>query len=254
MELKSLWLGLVVALGAFAVKTGLGWAYLWAERPPGRKVRASAAVFIAYALLFAGVYRLVTAVNLLAHYEWLLPLWRGGSLLHWLTALMLLLWGLILLKSEAQDCGDCRPRRSRGWLALVVPCPVCLSVVLMSAAGLALYFPAQAGLALAGLFAAFIAIAALSGLVMIKGRGAAGRPPESALGLAMILMASYFIVLSLVMPQFSEISQVYRLAAYAGEGRAVEPLHAVLTFGALLALMAFGYFMTTRAFRARRVQ
>jgi len=29
MELKTLWLGLVLSLAAFAVKTGLGWAYLW---------------------------------------------------------------------------------------------------------------------------------------------------------------------------------------------------------------------------------
>ena len=36
MELKTLWLGLLVSAGAFAVKTGLGWGHALAGGRPGR--------------------------------------------------------------------------------------------------------------------------------------------------------------------------------------------------------------------------
>lgn len=251
MELKTLWLGLLVSMGAFAVKTGLGWAYLWSKCPPGRKALASALVVGLYALLFGLVHLLVARLNPLAHYELLAPLWRSGVTLHWLVAACLFLWGLILLKSPAAECAG---RRSRGWLALVVPCPVCLSVVLMAAAGLILYFPDQAPAATAALLAAFLTIAALSGLVFIVGRNADSQSLEATLGLAMIMMALYFMVSALVMPQFSELSQVYRLAAYADEGRRAGlggggPLTVVL----LAALAALGFAGTRRRLKKQRL-
>ena len=242
MELKALWLGLVMSMGAFAVKTGLGWAYLWAQSPPGRKLPASLIVLAGYALLFGGVYWLVSSVNMLAHYEILLPLWQSGVTLHWLMAGLLMWWGLALLKSKPDSCHH----NSRGWLALVIPCPVCLSVVLMSAAGLVMFFPEQSLGAIAALFAAFVTIAAASGLVAVFSSRGRASPVQSQLGLAMFLMALYFIVSALVMPHFAELDRIHRLAVYSEEGRKADFKSSLIMLGFLAALMALGFFFTRR--------
>lgn len=63
MELKTLWLGMLISMSAFAVKTGLGWAYMWSKCPPGRKAVASLALLGLYGLLFFGLSRLIIKVN-----------------------------------------------------------------------------------------------------------------------------------------------------------------------------------------------
>jgi|GEM_PF-445247 len=254
MELKTLWLGLLISMAAFAVKTGLGWAYMWSKCRPRRKaVGATMAVIGLYALMFFGIWLLVSKVNLMSHYALLQPLWASGVTLHWLVAGLLFLWGLALLKSGTDDKAGLE-KSSRGWLALVIPCPVCLSVVLMSAAGLALYFPDRSGPALAALFGAFTALAAISGLSLVLGRGRTAQPWEPTLGLAMMLMAAYFIVSALVMPQFADISKVYRLAAYGGESQAADPLSNWLTISSILGLLGLGFFMTRTRYRRARSQ
>ena len=243
MELKTLWLGLLVSAGAFAVKTGLGWGL--AAGRPGRRLTVSLAVILSYAALFGLVFIVVSRINLLAHYETLLPLWRQGFLLHWLTAVMLFAWGIFLLRRPAEGCAAAS---SRGWLALVIPCPVCLSVILMSAATLNLYFPEEAPLATAALFLAFMALAGLAALSAQAGmRDLAGA--TASLGLAMILVALYFLLSALILPQFTEVGRVYRLSAYAAQGAAVSrPLQA-MTLGLTLALLALGFFRARRNFR-----
>ncbi|MDR0881294.1 MAG: DUF2162 domain-containing protein [Candidatus Adiutrix sp.] len=244
MELKTLWLGLVISLGAFAVKTGLGWAYLWTKRPPGQRLAVTLAVFGLYAVLFAGLLALVSRLNILAHSDLFQPLWQGGMALHWLVALMLFLWGFILLRSKAVEDWACEARPSWGWLALVIPCPVCLSVVLMSTACLVMYFPDDAPLATAALWAAFTAIAGTAGLSLILGKSIGGSL-EHTLGLAMLVMASYFMLSALIMPQFAEISKIYRLAAYGAEKQGDgEPLIGGLTMALAVLLGLTGFILT----------
>lgn len=250
MELKTLWLGLVISIGAFAVKTGLGWAYLWLKCPPNRKLAATALVAGLYGLLFAFVYLFAARVNIMANYELLTPLWQGGVAMHWLMAVFLLLWGLVLLKSPSPAAGR-EGRRSRGWLALVIPCPVCLSVILMSSTGLALYFPDNALAATAGLFAVFAAIAAASGLIAMASRPKGSDSLESSLGLAMIALALYFMVSALVTPQFGDLSKVYRLAAHAGENLRHDPRVVAPTLAVLILFAAFGFARERRKLKNR---
>jgi len=270
MELKTLWLGLVVSMSIFAVKTGVGWAYLWGRCPKQHRLSATFLVFFSYVTLFGLVFWLVSHVNLLAHYDMLMPLWQNGVMLHWLVALLLFLWGLFLLKSppcesripsscglentdfQSPTCGDVPMRtggRSRGWLALVIPCPVCLSVVLMSVAGLVLYFPEEALAATIGLFAVFIAIAAISGIVLLLGRKGTGGSWETSLGLIMCLMALYFALTALLMPHFSEISKIYRMSVHAHHGNTEDFPLVLLGWAAIAALTFVGFVWNTWNFK-----
>ena len=246
MELKTLWLGLLISVAAFAVKTGLGWAYLWAAAPPGRKPAASAAVAALYALVFAGVYLLAAKVNLLAHYDLFEPLWQHGLTLHWLVAALMFFWGFLLLRQRPEAC--CAGR-TKGWLALVIPCPVCLSVLFMSTTGLTLYFPQEAARATAALFGAFALLALAAGLMALKGRSPAAGAAERTLGLTMMLTAAYFMVSALILPQFAEISKVYRLAAYAAENKGGGPTARLEIWGLVLAVAAGAFHPTRRRLR-----
>jgi len=180
------------------------------------------------------------------------------------------MWGLFLLKSppcesripsscglentdfQSPTCGDVPMRtggRSRGWLALVIPCPVCLSVVLMSVAGLVLYFPEEALAATIGLFAVFIAIAAISGLTLLLGRKETGSAWETSLGLIMCLMALYFALTALLMPHFSEISKIYRMSVHAHHGNTEDFPLVLLGWATIAALTLVGFVWNTRNFK-----
>jgi predicted transporter len=243
VELKTLFLGLLVSMLAFAVKTGMGWSYLWLRWSGGRRALLTLGLALLYILLFAGVFLFVSRVNILAHYELFAPLWERGITLHWLAAAFMLLWGLMLLRTDSAEC--CR-EGSKGWLALALPCPVCLSVVLMSAAGLVMYFPDDAPKAAALLCLCFLGAAAAAGLLAAAGRGPQAEPLEHTLGLVMILIGAYFIVSALVMPQFSQAGRVYRLASYAEESEFRPGGAAWAALALAPALLVFGFFRARR--------
>jgi predicted transporter len=294
----------LVAVLAFAVKTGLGWAYLWQTRRPGEKLWPTLAVPLLYALLFALVLFLVKKIDLLSNYQVIEPLWRGGQTIHWLIALLMFTWGLILMRHKdyqeqaeedfeapvdnpgageetgpgknpehsgqnqtsqdltdqsqtnqsqaaqsqksqkpcpgpASGVGKGRPG-SYGFLALIIPCPVCLSVVTMSLACLVMYFPNQALMGTLILYGGFLVVAALSGLSLILGFLGPGENLERSLGLAMTTIAAYFMISALVLPQFGQIDRVYRLASYAQETEKNLPISGPWLVAIVLALAFFG--------------
>ncbi|MDR2352440.1 MAG: DUF2162 domain-containing protein [Deltaproteobacteria bacterium] len=240
VELKTLWLGLLISTLAFSVKTGLGWSYLWLKCPKGKRFPVTFSLILLYFVLFAGVYLLVNKVNILAHYEFLAPLWQSGVTLHWLVASLLFLWGLILLRTDNSSCA-CAESPTRGWLALVIPCPVCLSVILMSLAGLVMYFPENALLASSLLYLAFLGVASGAGFLMILSSHPKTEPLERSLGLIMILIAAYFMLTALVMPQFSSVQRIYRLASYSHENQIEFGFKTFLIFGSILLLGVGGF-------------
>ena len=241
MELKTLVLGMFIALSAFSVKVGIGWVYLCSQRSRGQKIAISFAVLAGYAALFALVYQFVVRVNVIANYDLFLPLWRNGITLHWITAILLLIWGLYLLKSKREQ-DDCGSRRSKAWIALVVPCPVCAGVILMSVSCLALYFPDDAAYAVSGLFILFVSAAIIGGLAVSY----MGAYPEETLAQAMIMIALYFIVSAVVTPQFAEIGRMYRIAAYSIETREAMQIEGWGILGAMALLLAAGFFHSKR--------
>jgi predicted transporter len=194
-------------------------------------------VLASCAALFAAAGAFVSRVDVLAHYEVLLPLLRGGVTLHWAAALLIFVWGVFLLGRSACGGGE-----SRAWAALVVPCPVCMSVILMSASCVALYFPEHALRAMAGLYAAFASLATVSALAAGAG-GGSGRAgsAKNSLGTAMILIAAYFMISAVVTPQFAEIGRVYRLAVYAAEGVTPDRPAQLWALGGMAALFAAGF-------------
>jgi predicted transporter len=254
LELRSLIMGLLVAVLAFAVKSGLGWAYLWQRRGRGHRLWPTFGALGLYAAVFGLTLFLVKRIDLLANYGAIEPLWRGGQTIHWLIAILLFSWGLILMRhgdpvGEGCDpaCGGGKGRPGSGaFLALIIPCPVCLSVVTMSLACLALYFPGQALAGAAILYAGFVAVAGAAGLSLVYGLLGPGENLERSLGLAMTAIAAYFMISALVLPQFGQIDRVYRLASYAGERGKGLPVGGAWLAAAIAALVFLGFLMGRR--------
>jgi predicted transporter len=175
-----LWIGgTVFSLGIFAVKVGSGLGY-------GQISRNGV-------LLTLGLYlTLFELIALLADrlLRILEPVLRGGPWLHGGMALGMILWGLaIIMKSGATST----PGSS---LALLIPCPVCLSAMTFStwAALQALpLLPWGVGLVMGCVFSV------MTLLVMAAVRQRSERTSTPSLGLAMITIGLYFIA-SLFLP------------------------------------------------------
>jgi len=202
--MQSLIIGLVFSLGVFAVKSGAGLSYLF-RRQTGTtgRVVALAGYGASYGLAFVLAWLLADRIDFTARIEAIQLVARGGMTLHFLLALLLLVWGVALLKKREGRSGP-----SRGWLLLVLPCPVCFSVILFSYAFLHSLFP-DSPLLITWLFAGFLGLSLFSGLafaLLIRG------DPEQGLGRIMLLAALYFLVTVAAAPQFGDLERIYRVS------------------------------------------
>lgn len=209
MELKSLILGLVFSVGIFAVKSGAGLSYpLVRQARLAGKLGVLAGYGLGYGLVFGFAWILLTRINLPDHLETVMHLFQSGMTMHFVLALLLLLRGIVLLGRREKNAGQA----SHGWLFLSLPCPVCLSVIVMSCAFLHSFFPENRWIFL-WLFAGFILISLATALVL-SGQGQ-GRP-EKTLGTVMVLAALYFLITIAVVPQFADVERIYRLSRASG--------------------------------------
>ncbi len=205
MELKALLLGLLFSLGVFALKSGAGLGYIMRKSTNGRRRSVAVCAFVAaYVLLFVAAGQLLRGYDFLAHTDSVTALLRHGMSVHFVFACALLLWGRALLVQAP----DISTHSGSSALLLALPCPVCCSVILFSAALLLNLFPARDYLLLV-LALAFILMALASAAVFYL---LPVRVPHHLLGAAMVTAATYFLLTIFIVPQCANLSRVYRLA------------------------------------------
>lgn len=210
MLYKSLILGVLFSIGVFAGKSGIGLAYLLGRTPSwkGKIVR-----LLAFALLYGLVFGVAAwglrVLDPLAHLESIQRFLQSGMQAHLLMAGVMIAWGLILLRKPPQY-----GRASRGWLLLTLPCPVCATVIVFSLAFALSLFPDHFAQTAGGLYLIFLVISlAMMGLMLGLGRMTA-QSAEGLLGGAMILLGTYFLLSMAILPQFTDVDKIYRLARY----------------------------------------
>lgn len=238
MAYKNLILGVLFCVGIFAVKSGVGIAYVMAGQ---KKKRAKAGAFLFLALIYGSVFAIaaaiLTKIDPIRHLTAIQAFVESGMLLHVIMALLLLGWGLLLLIKKNNG----RPNKSKGWLLLVMPCPVCATVIFFSLGFLLTFFPDNPKSTVPALYLAFMVINLITmGITTVYGKRAT-MPAESLLGGAMVLMALYFFVSMTVLPQFAEVDKVYRLASYQGQTPLKKVIHLVPFSLLTAAAFAYGY-------------
>lgn len=200
MELKSLLIGLAFTVGIFAVKSGAGVAYLLRTRRRSHFTVLSSFTS-GYGVMFFVTWLIVTRVDFLAHLDTIMHLFKGGMVVHFIFAALLLIWGKTLLTRQPE-------KASHGWLMLVLPCPVCFTVFLCSAALLESVF-AGSGWTGVLLFAGYLGVSGLAAACLSFFHTG---DSERLLGAVMIVAALYFLLTVLIVPHFSDIERIYRLS------------------------------------------
>lgn len=234
MELKALILGLGFSLGVFALKSGLGMYYVLngrLNRGTG-KVLAAAVFFGLYAGIFLFAWRIAPALDLLEHMQTVQKAVQFGMIGHVIAAIVLGIWGVMLLAGRNRGT-------SWGWVPLVVPCPVCLVVIGLNVFFLRSFFPQSGAMIAVWVWAGFVGLALAAALLLRFARRYLSVDPEALLGGAMLGVAIYFLLAVVFMPQFGQLDEVFRMAAYQGEPQTTEPGHAAALL--LFAVAAFGW-------------
>lgn len=193
-----------MSLAVFAVKNGGGLAYLSQKMPDTRKKTGVALAFIGgYGFVFLSAAFLLANVNLAVHLDSLQTFFKSGMTLHFLLALLMGLWGVKLLTIESAQT-------SRGWIPLVMPCPVCFTAILLSCSFVKTLYPDNNGL-LFGLYLGFILVS----LVSFGSMARLIKTSQSAdrfLGTLLLYIAGYFMLSVIVIPQFADMERIFRIS------------------------------------------
>lgn len=247
MEIESLIVGIVFSMGVFAVKTGLGMHYYVHRNADSKNRMRFLGVFgLVYGGLFAASALFLKQIDLAAHFESLQAFLKSGMLVHFIMAFLMSFWGIRLLRQTAA-----KTPKSRVWLMLVIPCPVCMTVILFNVGFLMAYFPDGGMMAVACACAGFLGISMLSGFAIGRLNRKAKASLESLLGSGMLLIAAYFCLSVFIMPQFADVDKIYRLAAYRGGGHSPPSVKPATVYLVSAATLAAG-FLTTR-FKIRKI-
>ncbi len=235
MELKSLIIGLVLSLGAFAVKSGAGLGYAMAgSQHRGRAFLILTGFAAGYAAVFFLAATILSMADLMAWYPEMETVFKGGMILHMILAGLLAVWGFKLMAGHHHPGEQSQPGLSKAWLALALPCPVCFLVILLNTGLVSALYP-ERPLILWWLFSGFILVSLGAAAVFHS----VGRGRQAFLGGVMLYMAAYFVLCVTLIPQFGDFETIRRLSE---SNPAADPFAAALLAAGALFALAAGFF------------
>ncbi len=260
MELKSLFLGILFSVGIFSFKAGLGMNYRLKQKGNRVATLGWSAFAAVYALLFYSIAAAVGKIDIMADIENIQRFVQGGMALHFLFAAMLMIWGIYLLKNTKKDIknsnlpevSEIRHQQSLSWLLLVVPCPVCITVIGVSTAFLLALFPDTSLFSISIFYIFFLALSFLTAVFMGRLEAKLNVSAESFLGYAMSAISAYFLLSIIIMPQFSGINEIYSIASnsYTNQDNSLNLILFPLVIAAAGSLFLTGYLYMQKRIRS----
>lgn len=247
MEFKSLVIGFAFTIGIFAIKSGVGLYYYLADGDGVRKkILFSLAYVTVYFFIFLISAHIIQSLDIISYMEILKNILKTGMFIHIIVAVLLGAWGIFLLKQAGWN-----EKKSLGWLALIIPCPVCLTVIFFTIAFLFAFFPDSGSISILGAYAGFMLLSFLSAAILYVFNTLIDSTPESLLGGSMLFISAYFILSVIIMPQFADIDKIYRMAAYdtPGIGSNVSTFWILCIF---IAIIAIGFLINKKKIKTTR--
>lgn len=234
----SMILGVIFGLGIFAAKTGLGLytGMAWMKK----RWMVIVLVCSLYGLLFYASWRILSRGDMTTYLPHIMGLIEAGTQIHLAMAGFMLAWGLWLLGRKPG-----RGSKNKGWLMLVLPCPLCMTVIACTTGMLMWAFPDRAPLLTALLYLVFIAVLLVTLITVDRVKKSLSAPPETLLGGAMVMLSVYFFVSMTVMPHVAELENIYRLARYQDSVHGDLPEHALVFLGLIIICFLWGFVRTT---------
>jgi len=238
--LKQLWIsGILGAFLVFGIKigVGLGARINHPSIPTAKKWTFAGGSILAYLLLFFSMYALVTGCNLFDYLDRIAKAVQYGMVVHFALALGLFAWGVVLLGSPQ--------RHGHASLApgilLVLPCPVCATVILLNLSLAFSIFPMDPAVTTLVLFACFTGCILLT-LALVTLFRKHINSMDSFLGLSMVLIALYFVLTILIAPIYPEIKAAYQMAESNNSVGAFEMPSFLILVGSAVVLGLSGFY------------
>jgi predicted transporter len=218
-ELCSLCLGLGFSTGIFAFKSAIGqYYYLTLQKRRIDKLLFISLSLMAYSALFLGSFYLINNFEAFKCAEYFQNFLKAGMSIHIIVAVGLLAWGIYLIKAERSIAFQLE-KKSKAWLLLAIPCPVCASAIFLACALMMSLFPEMKleTTLFALLFFIAVNLSVTAGLLLYERKFSCA--PESITGRMMIFTALYFFIIIVLLPNFQNIERIYRLST--GNGKTV---------------------------------
>ncbi len=245
MELKSLIVGIILAVSIFAVKSGIGIYYIATHQSEWKgRVLTFLGSALSYGLLFIAAFLFLKWLNQVSLFPIFNRILKFGMPIHFALAFGMLGWAMYLLKRPESH------RVSKAFLTLIVPCPVCMTVVVLITAFVMAYFPKHGELALLGVYGLYVVIQGLTLAAFTAWQRLSHTEPDRALGWGMLLIAGYFILTVLMAPQMEDLKKIYRIATYKGDTEMLKLNWTLTVWSIVLVTFAMGWVI--RMWRLKR--
>ncbi len=241
--LKQLWItGILVAFSVFGIKVGLGLSAQIYNRTVslGKKVIFLIGSLFIYLILFFCLYYVITRFNLFNYPDQFVNMVQYGMLLYLAVALGLLLWGGRLLLQNPAEHNHFSLRAS---LLLIVPCPVCVTVILLNLTLAYSFFTLSPLLITLILFALFSSIIFVTSAIIFPFRHKIGSW-NSFLGLSMTSIALYFLITVIIAPIYPEIRAAFTMAASNSPVSQIDLFHTAI-LGVIVFILGCAGFIKT---------
>ena len=242
----SMIVGVLFGMGIFAAKTGLGLytGMAWMKK----RWMIIGLVCALYGFLFYASWRILSLKDMTTWLPHVMGVIEAGTQIHLTMAGFMLAWGLWLLGRKPGT-----HHKSKGWLMLVLPCPLCMTVIVCTTGMLMSAFPDHAPILTGLLYLVFIVVLLLMFKTVDLVKKYFSVPPETLLGGAMVMLSVYFFVSMTVMPHVAELENIYRLARYQGSVHGDLPEHALIFLGLIIICFLWGFARTTLNLGERRM-